>query len=371
MAFATSFPFLFLLVPATTRLDIMRAFVIRGHGDRSQLEITEVPDPAVVNDGDVRVKLKAAALNHLDLWTLKGLPGLSLSFPHILGGDGAGVVDEVGARVSRVKLGDRVMINPGVSCHKCEYCGAGEHSLCDSYGLLGEHLPGTMAEYIVVPEQNLELMPDLSPPHEQLTWPEAAAYSLVTLTAWRMLVTRARLRPGETVLIWGVGGGVSVTALKIAKLLGATVFVTSSSDAKLEAAAAMGADATVNYQTADVAKEIRRLTNKRGVDVVVENVGAATWEKSLRVLAKRGRLVTCGATTGPSVVTDVRRMFWFQWTIMGSTMGNVSEYAEIIKMLGQGHLRPTVDSVYKLSDAVEAFARLESGEQMGKVVVEI
>jgi NADPH:quinone reductase-like Zn-dependent oxidoreductase len=248
---------------------------------------------------------------------------------------------------------------------------AGEHSLCDTYGLLGEHLPGTLAEYIVLPEQNLELMPELSPPHEELTWAEAAAYSLVALTAWRMLVTRARLQPGESVLIWGVGGGVSITALKIAKLLGATVLATSSSDEKLQMATSLGADATINYETEDVAEEVRRLTGKRGVDVVVENVGEATWETSLKVLAKRGRLVTCGATTGARVVTDVRRMFWFQWTILGSTMGSVSEYAEIVKLLGQGHLRPTVDSVYQLSDAVDAFARLESGQQMGKVVVEI
>lgn len=349
----------------------MRAFVMRGHGDRSQLDVTEVPDPTLADDGAVRVRIKAAALNHLDLWTLRGLPGLSLSFPHILGADGAGVVDDVGTSVTRVNPGDRVMVNPGVSCHRCEFCMAGEHSLCDSYGLLGEHLPGTLAEYLVVPEQNLELMPDLPPPHQELTWAEAAAYSLVTLTAWRMLVNRARLQPGESVLIWGVGGGVSVAALKIAKLMGATAFVTSSSDEKLQAAASLGADATINHKTADVAKEVRRLTNKRGVDVVVENVGQATWETSLKVLAKKGRLVTCGATTGPSVVSDVRRMFWFQWTIMGSTMGSAAEYAEIIKLLGQGHLRPTVDSVYQLNDAVDAFARLEGGEQMGKVVVEI
>jgi NADPH:quinone reductase-like Zn-dependent oxidoreductase len=344
---------------------------MRGHGDRSQLEVTEAPEPVVANDGGVKVRVKAAALNHLDLWTLKGLPGLSLSFPHILGGDGAGVVDEVGDGVNRVKPGDRVMINPGVSCHRCEYCMAGEHSLCDSYGLLGEHLPGTLAEYVVVPEQNLELMPELSPPHEELTWAEAAAYSLVTLTSWRMLVTRARLLAGESVLVWGVGGGVSITALKIAKLLDATAFVTSSSDEKLQMATPLGADATINHETEDVAKEVLRLTSKRGVDVVVENAGEATWETSLKVLAKKGRLVTCGATTGARVVTDVRRMFWYQWTIMGSTMGSVSEYAKIIRLLSQGQLRPTVDSAYPLANAAEAFARLESGEQMGKVVVEI
>ncbi|UCD24895.1 MAG: alcohol dehydrogenase catalytic domain-containing protein, partial [Gemmatimonadota bacterium] len=256
----------------------MRAFVMRGHGDLSQLEVADVPAPKLVSDHDVKIKLQAAALNHLDLWTLKGLPGLDLSFPHILGGDGAGIVESAGAGVTRVKLGDRVMINPGVSCHRCEYCLAGEHSLCDAYGLLGEHLPGTLAEYLVVPEQNLEVIPELPSPHSPINWVEAAAYSLVTLTAWRMLVTRAQLRPGETVLIWGVGGGVSSTALKIAKFVGANVIVTSSSDDKLAAAESIGADAAINHAESDVVTEVRRLTNKRGVDVVVENVGQATWE---------------------------------------------------------------------------------------------
>jgi NADPH:quinone reductase-like Zn-dependent oxidoreductase len=237
--------------------------------------------------------------------------------------------------------------------------------------LLGEHLPGTAAQYLVVPEQNVLPIPTPPAPHPPITWREAAAFSLVTLTAWRMLITRAALRPGEVVLIWGVGGGVSGTALKIAKLMGAFVIVTSSSDAKLEAARGLGADVTLNHTRVDVAKEVRALTAKRGADVVVENVGEATWEQSLRALAKQGRLVTCGATTGPRVVTDVRRMFWHQHTIMGSTMGSLQEYREIVRLLGQGHLRPTVDSAFSLADGVKAMERLERGEQMGKIVLDL
>lgn len=349
----------------------MRALVIRGHGDLSQLAVGEVPRPELTGPRQVRVRLRAAALNHLDLWTLHGLPGLSLPFPHVLGGDGAGEVDAVGAEVRSVKTGDGVMINPGVACYRCEYCDAGEHSLCPEYRLLGEHLPGTAAEYLVVPEQNVLPIPTPPAPHPPLTWREAAAFSLVTLTAWRMLITRAMLRPGEVVLIWGVGGGVSGTALKIAKLVGAVVIVTSSSDAKLEAARGLGADVTLNHTRVDVPKEVRALTGKRGADVVVENVGEATWEQSLRALARQGRLVSCGATSGPSVVTDVRRMFWHQYTIMGSTMGSLREYREIVRLLGQGHLRPTIDSAFPLAEGVRAVERLERAEQMGKIVLDV
>lgn len=347
----------------------MKALVLREHGDLSQLAIDEVTAPAISGPGQVRIRLEAAALNHLDLWTIRGLPGLALDFPHILGGDGAGVVESVSDDVTRLRAGDRVMLNPGISCYRCRYCLSGEHSLCETYGLLGEHLPGTLAEYIVVPEHNAAVVPTPPEPHPPILWPEAAAFSLVTLTAWRMLVTRTRLRAGETVLIWGVGGGVSVTALQIAKLCGARVIVTSSSDAKLEAARTLGADETLNHRTQDVVKAVRRLTDRRGVDVVVENVGQATWDRSLKLLARGGRLVTCGATTGPKVSVDVRRMFWYQWTILGSTMGGAEDYREVVNLLGQGRLRPVIDSTFAIDDAVEGFRRLEQGEQIGKITV--
>jgi NADPH:quinone reductase-like Zn-dependent oxidoreductase len=349
----------------------MKALVMRSHGDLSDLEITEVPDPDPTGHGRVRVRLRAAALNHLDLWTLRGLPGLELAFPHILGADGAGVVDAIDPSVTTVAVGDRVMINPGIPCYACHFCLGGDHPLCDRFRLLGEHLPGTLAEHVVVPEHNLAVVPEPAPPHAEISWSEAAAFSLVTITAWRMLVTRAQLRPGETVLIWGIGGGVSGAALMIAKLVGAQAIVTSSSTEKLDAAMQMGADVAVNHTTTDVVEEVRSLTDKKGVDVVLENVGEDTWERSLRLLAKRGRLVTCGATTGPRAAIDIRKAFWHQWTIMGSTMGSHSEYREIVRLLRRGQLRPTVDSVFGLEDAVEAFKRLESGQQFGKVVVGI
>jgi NADPH:quinone reductase-like Zn-dependent oxidoreductase len=349
----------------------MKACVLRAHGGLDQLAIAEVPSPAVARERDVLVRLRAAALNHLDLWTIRGLPGLSLEFPHVLGGDGAGIVEAVGGGVRSVAPGQRVMFNPGLSCYRCEPCDAGEQSLCVEYKLLGEHLPGTLCEWIVIPEQNVVPVPTPPAPHPEITWPEAAAFSLVTLTAWRMLVTRARVRPGEVVLIWGIGGGVAGAALRIAKLLGAYVIATSSSDQKLDVARSHGADLVLNHSRVDVANEVRARTGKRGADVVVDTVGEATWEQSLRALGRAGRLVTCGATTGAKVLSDVRRLFWYHQTIMGSTMGNAAEYRQVVQLLAQGRLRPLVDSVFPLDQSRMAFERLAGGKQMGKVVVEI
>src|SRR6266568_853810 len=346
----------------------MRACVLTATGGIDQLDITEVPDAPAPTAGQVRVSIRAAALNHLDLFVAEGLPGTAERFPHIVGADGAGVVESLGADVGSIRPGDRVMLNPGISDYSCEFCRAGEHSLCVNYRLLGEHLPGTLAQYVVVPEQNTAIIPTLPTP---LTWAEAAAFSLVTLTAWRMIVTRAQVRRGETVLVWGIGGGVSLAALKIAKLKGARVIVTSSSDAKLHEAQNLGADVTLNHTTQKVSHEVRALTDRRGADVVIENVGEATWDESLRSLGRGGRLVTCGGTTGPRVAFDIRRLFWYQWSLMGSTMGNDAEYREIVRVLGAGELRPTIDRVFPFAEARAAFERLERGEQFGKIAIEI
>jgi NADPH:quinone reductase-like Zn-dependent oxidoreductase len=339
---------------------------ISAHGGLEQLQYrTDVEEPRVRTPDDVRIRIRAAALNHLDLFVVEGLPGVVITPPWIMGGDGAGVVEEVGSAVRGIRRGDRVIINPGISDRTCEYCVKGEQSLCIRYKLLGEHLPGTIADYVVVPAVNVRIIP------ESIPWDAAAAFTLATLTAWRMVVTRARLQAGENVLIWGVGGGVALAALQIATVLGARTWVTSGDDEKLRRATALGADETLNHRTQDVGKEIRARTGKRGVDVVIDNVGKDTWGQSLTALGRRGRLVTCGATSGPFVETDVRRMFWNQWSLMGSTMGNDEEMDAVTQQLRDGRLLPVVDSVHDIERGADAMERLASGKQFGKVVIRV
>ncbi|MFI5228133.1 MAG: zinc-binding dehydrogenase, partial [Gemmatimonadales bacterium] len=312
---------------------------------------------------DVRVRVRAAALNHLDLFVVSGLPNVRITPPWILGADACGAVDAVGDVTSPVAVGDYVVINPGVSDRSCEYCREGEQPLCPRFGILGEHRPGTFAEYVVVPAANVRAIPSTVPIEQ------AAAFTLSTLTAWRMIVSRARVQAGESVLIWGIGGGVALAALQICKLRGARVMVVSSREDKLRRAGELGADGLLDRTKVDVARTIRDWTGKRGVDVVVDDVGQATWAQSLAALGRRGRLVTCGATSGPLVETDVRRLFWNQWSILGSTMGNDAEFDAVVAELRAGRLVPVVDSVHSLANGRAAFERLERGDQFGKVVV--
>ncbi|MBK8250375.1 MAG: zinc-binding dehydrogenase [Gemmatimonadetes bacterium] len=343
----------------------MRALTISAHGGAEQLVYREdLAPPELRRPDDVLVRVHAAALNHLDLFMLGGLPHITMTPPWVMGSDGAGVVEAAGPAAG-VTPGDRVMLNPGMSCGTCEYCRDEADPLCLSYGILGEHHPGTLADYVVVPGRNVARIPD------HVLFTEAAALPLATLTAWRMVMTRAQVRAGDAVLIWGIGGGVAQQALQICKGIGARVWVTSSSDDKLDRARALGADEVINHSRGDVGREIRARTGKRGVDVVVDSVGQATWKQSLGALGKRGRLVTCGGTSGPMVETDVRRLFWNQWTILGSTMGTAREFAAVAAEFSAGRLRPIVDSVIPLAEGRRAFERLASGQQFGKVVVDV
>ncbi len=341
----------------------MQAIRFHEFGGPEVLRYEEMPTPQA-GPGEVLVALRAAALNHLDLFVRQGgVPKTPL--PHVGGADGAGVVLENGPGAGRYAPGTRVFFDPGLSDGTCDFCARGEHSLCDRWEILGEHRDGTFAQAVCVPEVNLRPIP------EAISFEEAAAFPLVFLTAWRMVVTKARVRPGETVLILGIGGGVAIAALQIAKQAGARVFVTSSDDAKLERAQTLGADVLINHKTADFSKEVWGLTQKRGVDVVVDDVGAATWSGSVRALAKGGRLITCGATSGPKPDEDIRRIFQKQITIHGSTMGTRHDWEQLNRLLPTGKLRPVVDRAFPLEHMAAAQERMEKAEQFGKIVVTI
>ncbi len=342
----------------------MRGLVLGGHGGLEQLSVRDdLPMPALDGPRSVRLRMSAVALNRLDLFVLAGWPGLTLTPDWVPVADGTGVVESIGEAVTQVKVGETVVLNPGISCRTCAYCLAQQQPLCLQYQILGEDRSGTAAEYIVVPESGLAAV------SAGIAVEERAGFGLATLTAYRMLVGKARVQAGEQLLIWGIGGGVALAALQLAKARGATVWVTSSDPAKLARATAMGADHALNHASENVPSLIRAATGRRGVDVVIDSVGTATWGRSLSALGRGGRLVTCGGTSGPMVETDVRRLFMNQWTISGSTMGSEQEWAAIVEEFRSGGLRPPVDSVYPLSEAREAYARLHSGQQFGKVVI--
>lgn len=343
----------------------MKAVRLHGYGGIDKLRYEEAESPKLVSPTDVIVQLKAAALNHIDLWNRLGLTGMEVEMPHILGADGAGVVVETGPEVANVKKGDAVCLYPATGCGKCEYCLTDSDFMCVHLRVLGERLKGTYAEYVRLPAQNCFPIPP------GFSFVEAAAFPLVFLTVWRMLVTNGRLRPGEHVLILGIGGGVATAALQVARQMGTHVIVTSGSDRKLELARNWGADHGINYMKSDFAKETRALTKKRGVDVVVDCVGGESWAKSLASLAKGGRLVTCGATAGASPQTDVRRIFWNHLSIFGSTLGSREEFRQILNFLCNTQIRPIIDQVFPLKETAAAHQRLERGEQFGKIVLKI
>ena len=342
----------------------MKAIVFHQHGAPDVLKYEDAADP-VIRASDVLVRVKACALNHLDLWVRRGLPNVPIPLPHIPGSDVAGEIAKIGADVTTVRVGQKVVLGPLVSCGKCTACVAGLDNHCRQATNLGYLIDGGCAEFVRAPEVNC------LPSPENLKWEEAASIPLVFQTAWHMLVGRAELQPGEDVLILGAGSGVGIAAIQIAKFLGARVITTAGSDEKLAKARELGADHLINHKTQKIRDEVRRITNKRGVDVVFEHVGTATWEDSLASLAPGGRLVTCGATTGYDAKVDLRFLFSRQLSLLGSYMGTKSELRTALKLVAAGKLKPIVDRVFPLAEAAAAHAYLESGSQFGKVVLRV
>jgi NADPH:quinone reductase-like Zn-dependent oxidoreductase len=340
----------------------MKAVIFAQHGGPDVLEFAEVADPQI-KANEVLVEVRACALNHLDVWVRGGLPGIKIPLPHILGNDIAGVVREVGELVTWVKPGREVMVHPGLSCGHCIECLAGRDNMCEEYDIIGYRRDGGYAELVAVPGVNVISKP------KNLSWPEAAALPLVTLTAWHMLVTQARVQPGEDVLVHAAGSGVGSIGIQIAKLHGARVIATASSAEKLTKARELGADETVNYSRDDWPKEVRRLTNGRGVDVVFEHTGEATWPGSIVSLKKGGRVVTCGATSGFDARTDLRQVFYRHLTILGSMMGSKAELLAAMKFIESGKIRAVVDRTLPLAEARKAHELMEDRAQFGKLVL--
>jgi NADPH:quinone reductase-like Zn-dependent oxidoreductase len=342
----------------------MKAVRFHRHGGAEVLQYEDAPDPVPSRD-EVLVRVKACALNRLDLWARNGLPGIEIPLPHISGSDVSGIVEWVPEEEKEFEKGTEVIVSPGIGCGRCGKCLLGMDNQCRFYKVLGYGLDGGYAELVKVPRTNLVRKPDA------MSFEEAASFPLVFLTAHHMLVTKARIQPGEVVLVLGAGSGVGSAAIQVAKLYGATVIATAGSEKKLKQAKKLGADYTIDHLKADVAEEARSLTEKRGVDIVVEHVGRATWEKSVRALARGGRLVTCGATTGAEGMTDLRYVFSRELSIYGSYMGSKGELLKVVEQFRGGRLKPVVDSVYPLVDARAAQERMEKSEHFGKIVLRV
>ena len=337
----------------------MKAIRIHAHGGLDQLRIDELETPRP-GPRQILVEMKAAALNHLDIFVRKGLPGLHL--PLILGADGAGVVKEVGSEVKQFAVGDRVVAQPGFGCGLCRDCLSGKENYCLKYGIVGEHSQGVQAQLVVLDEDKAARAPS------NISFEEAAAIPLVYMTSWEMLVNKCAVRPGDTVLVMAASSGIGAAAVQIALLHGARVFATAGTT-KVEKAKALGAEVVLDHYKQDVAKEVKNLTGGRGVDIVVDHVGAPTWAASTRSLAKGGKLVTCGATLGPEVSIDLRFLFIKQQSFLGSTMGNRGDMLRILQLVQAGKLRGTVDQVFPFTEVAKAHEHLESGKQFGKVVL--
>ncbi|HET6371713.1 MAG TPA: zinc-binding dehydrogenase [Candidatus Polarisedimenticolia bacterium] len=340
----------------------MKAVVIHEHGEVDKLAIEEVETPIPAPD-EVLIQVKACAMNYLDLWVRKGVPGQKMPLPMIPGSDISGVVKKAGPFARGVKAGDRVVVSPGISCGRCTQCLSGRDNLCASYGIIGENRDGGCAEYVCVPGVNVIPIPG------KLDFNEAAAIPMVFLTAWHMLSSRARVVPGEDVLVHAAGSGVSSAGIQIAKLLGARVIATAGSDAKLKKARELGADEVINYKKLDFYEEVKRITRRRGVDVILDHIGADTWSRNIRSLRVGGRLVTCGVTSGFEVATDIRYIFFRRLSVLGSTMGTKGELLEVMHLIERGALKPIIDSVFPLADIAKAHRRIEERKTFGKVIV--
>jgi NADPH:quinone reductase-like Zn-dependent oxidoreductase len=341
----------------------MKALYFSKHGELDVIRYGDVDDPPQLGQGQVLIRVRACAINHLDIWVRRGWPGLKLEMPHWCGADVAGEIVEVGEGVSGWGVGQRVVCDPGVNTVEDEFTRRGEVSVSPGYHILGEHRRGGAAEYVVVPAENLAVMP------ETLDFPQAAAPLLVTLAAWRMLIHRAGLRAGENVLVVGAGGGVNSMAIQIARLAGARVFVVAGGEEKCRRAIELGAHETLDRSKVDWGREIYRMTGTRGVDVVVDNVGRATINTSMSAVVRGGRVVIIGNTSGPKAEIDIRYIFGKQISLIGSTMGSHQDFQDILKLLWSGKLKPVVDRVMPLSEGREAYAAMERGEQFGKIVL--
>jgi NADPH:quinone reductase-like Zn-dependent oxidoreductase len=342
----------------------MKAVVMRETGGPEVLHLEDLPDP-VPGPAEVLVRVRACALNHLDVWTRLGQAGRPVPLPHILGNDISGEIAALGTPVEGLSVGQRVMLSPGTSCGRCRMCLAGEDNSCRSYRILGYQIHGGYAELVRCPVANVIPLP------EGFSWEEAAAFPLVFLTAWHMLVTRARVAPGEDVLVWAAGSGVGMAAIQIAKLMGARVIATAGGDDKLGLARELGADEVLHHHRDDVVEAVKRLTGKKGVDVVVEHTGQATWERSILSLAPRGRLVTCGATTGPDGATELRHLFAKQLSLLGSYMGSKAELLQVATFFFARRLRTVVHATLPLSEASRAHAMMEASAHFGKIVLTV